>query len=133
MSIRYFDSDKVAPAFGNYSHAVVIPPSATTVHLAGQVGVRPDGSIPDDAGEQTRIIFQNMQAILGELGFAFSDIVKMNYFVVNAEDLPAIRAVRDTLIEGPFPAASLVLVKALGRREWRLEVECTAARIEPAS
>ncbi|BCH27936.1 RidA family protein [Mesorhizobium sp. L-8-3] len=132
MSIRYFDSDKVASAFGNYSHAAVVPSGATTVHLAGQVGVRPDGSIPSDAGEQTRVIFQNMQVILDDLGFAFSDIVKMNYFVVDAEDLPAIRAMRDTLIAAPYPAASLVLVKALGRREWRLEVECMAARVEQA-
>ncbi|NKX16688.1 hypothetical protein HGG75_17870 [Ochrobactrum pseudogrignonense] len=56
----------------------------------------------------------------------------MSYFVVDAEDLPSIRAVRDTAISAPWPAASLVLVKALGRREWKLEVECIAARIGEA-
>ncbi|WP_104494151.1 RidA family protein [Paracoccus denitrificans] len=128
MTITLFDCKDVAAAFGNYSHGVAIPPSAVTIHLAGQVGVRPDGTIPDDAGEQTRIIFENFRVILESRGFRFSDIVKMNYFVVEADDLPAIRAVRDSLIPAPFPAASLVLVKALGRPEWKLEIECIAAR-----
>lgn len=129
MTITLFDCKDVAAAFGNYAHGVVIPPGATTIHLAGQVGVRPDGSIPNDAGEQTRIIFENFRIILESQGFAFTDIVKMSYFVVEAADLPAIRAVRDTLIPAPYPAASLVLVKALGRPEWKLEVECIAAKI----
>lgn len=130
MPISYFDSKKIAPSFGRYSHAVKIPPGATTVHLAGQVGVRHDGTIPDGAGEQTQIIFQNINDVLTDLGFVFSDIVKMSYFVVNETDLPSIRAVRDTQLASPFPAASLVLVKALGRPEWRVEIECIAARIE---
>jgi enamine deaminase RidA (YjgF/YER057c/UK114 family) len=132
MTIRLFDCADVAAPFGNYSHGAIIPPEAITIHLAGQVGVRPDGSIPDDAGEQTRIIFANIEAILASQGFAFGNIVKMSYFVVDAEDLAAIRAVRDTAISAPWPAASLVLVKALGRREWKLEVECIAARIGEA-
>ncbi|WP_225027248.1 RidA family protein [Xinfangfangia pollutisoli] len=132
MTIRHFNCSDVAAAFGNYSHGVVIPPGATTIQLAGQVGVRPDGSIPEDAGEQTRIIFDNFRALLASQGFGFDDIVKMTYFVVAPEDLPAIRAVRDSVIAAPYPAASLVLVKALGRPEWKLEIDCLAARIEAA-
>lgn len=130
MTIRYFDCDAVAAPFGNYSHAVIVPPGATTVHLAGQVGVRPDGSIPDDPGEQTRIIFENMAKVLEQAGFTFEDIIKMNYFVVDEADLAAIRAVRDSFIQPPYPAASLVLVKALGRSAWRIEIECIAASME---
>ncbi|NKX16687.1 RidA family protein [Ochrobactrum pseudogrignonense] len=64
MTIKLFDCTDVAAPFGNYAHGAIIPPGATTIHLAGQVGVRPDGSIPDDAGEQTRIIFANIEAVL---------------------------------------------------------------------
>jgi enamine deaminase RidA (YjgF/YER057c/UK114 family) len=131
MTVRYFNCDAVAAPFGNYSHAVIVPPGASTVHLAGQVGVRADGSIPRDAGEQTRIIFENMSKVLEQARFTFANIIKMNYFVVDEADLMAIRGIRDSFIQPPYPAASLVLVKALGRSEWRVEIECIAAGVEP--
>lgn len=131
MTVRFFDCDTTAAPLGTYSHAVIVPPGAHTVHLAGQVGVRADGSIPPDAGEQTRITFDNMSKVLQQAGFAFTDIIKMTYFVIDEADLPAIRAVRDAILQPPFPAASLMVVKALGRPEWRVEIECIAARTAP--
>ena len=37
----------VAPPAAMYSHSVEIPPNARWLVTAGQVGVRPDGTIPD--------------------------------------------------------------------------------------
>lgn len=129
MKNKYLDCKTIAAPFGHYSHVVETSAGMRTVHVAGQVGAHPDGSVPNDASEQTKIIFSNIEKVLAEVGMSFSDIVKMNYFVVNEEDLLAIRAVRDTYILAPYPAASLVLVKALGQAEWRLEIECVASAV----
>lgn len=55
------------------------------------------------------------------------DIVKLTYFVCRQEDLADIRAVILENLQEPYPTASLALVKALGRPEWLIEIECVAA------
>ena len=128
--IEHIIAEDIAPPFGNYSHAVTIPPGARVLELAGQVGVRPDGSVPEGAEAQTEVIFANIERILAKAGMALSDLVKLNVFVVSREDLAAVRAVRNRLIATPAPALSLVLVAGLGQESWRVELDGTAARVE---
>ncbi|KUL96474.1 hypothetical protein DK26_06650 [Bosea sp. WAO] len=127
-SNRHFSPEEMAPAFGPYSHAVEVPAGARTLHIAGQVGVERDGTLPPDAAAQTARIFDNIDLILRAAGMGPEDIVKLNFFVVSSDDLPEIRRVRDSRLKEPFPAMSLVLVPKLGRPEWRLEVDGIAAR-----
>lgn len=50
-----------APA-AKYSHSVEVPPNARWLFTAGQVGVRPDGSIPEGSEAQHDQIWQNQLA-----------------------------------------------------------------------
>ncbi|MBN8939893.1 MAG: RidA family protein [Rhizobiales bacterium] len=126
--MKHLIADDIAPPFGNYSHAVEIPPAARILSIAGQVGVHPDGRVGETAEEQTELIFANIERVLAKAGMTLKDLVKLNFFVVSRTDLPAIRAVRDRVLGTPAPALSLVLVAALGQESWRLEVDGVAAR-----
>lgn len=128
--MRHLICDTIAPPFGSYSHAVEIPPGARILTLAGQVGCTAAGHVPDDAGAQTELIFANLAAVLAGAGMGLSDLVKLTFYVASAEDLPAIREARDRILKSPFPALSLVIVAALGRPSWRLEVDGVAARLD---
>lgn len=123
-----FSPDSVVPPFGRYSHAVEVSPRARTLHISGQVGAEQDGTLPPDAASQTALIFDNIDRILNAAGMGPEDLVKLNFFVVSSEDLPEIRRIRDGRLTEPLPAMSLILVPALGRPEWRLEVDGIAAR-----
>ncbi|MBR1217799.1 RidA family protein [Bradyrhizobium sp. U87765 SZCCT0131] len=127
--LSYRTSDDIAAPFGNYNHAVEVPPGARVLHLAGQVGARRDGTIPDRLEEEVRLIFANLESVLKASGMALSDLVKLNYFVASTDHLATLRTVRDTILKAPYPAASLVIVKALGRPEWRIEVDGIAAKV----
>ncbi len=35
---------EIAPPVGAYSHAIEVPTGARTLHIAGQVGITPDGT-----------------------------------------------------------------------------------------
>ena len=118
----------IAAPFGSYSHAIEVPPGARTLHVSGQVGADREGVIPNDAGGQTALIFENIAHILAAAGMSFADLVKLTYFVCDADDLAAIRAVRDRVLPPPFPTSSLMIVKALGQPEWGLEIEAFAAQ-----
>jgi 2-iminobutanoate/2-iminopropanoate deaminase len=58
----------IASPGGMYSHSVGIPPGARTLYTAGQIVVRPDGSIANNFEEQDDQIWKNTLAILADAG-----------------------------------------------------------------
>ena len=56
------------------------------------------------------------------------DVVSMTTYVVHGEALGPVMAVRDRVMDGHRPASTLVVVPALARPEWRLEISVVAAR-----
>ena len=126
--IKRIECPAIAAPFGSYSHAVEVPPGARTLHVSGQVGADRNGAVPEDVGAQTALIFENLAHVLAAAGMSLADLVKLTYFVCDAGDLAAIRAVRDRVLPSPYPASSLMVVKALGRPEWKLEIEAFAAQ-----
>jgi len=118
----------VAPFNNAYSHGVVIPPNARVLHTAGQIGVRPDGSVPASIEEQAEQVWQNLVAILRGAGMDIGDIVKLTAFVVGDENFPAYAAARVRHLGDHKPAATAFCVPRLLKPEWLLEVELIAAR-----
>jgi enamine deaminase RidA (YjgF/YER057c/UK114 family) len=45
-----------------YSHTAVVPAGTELLFFSGQVGVRPDGSIPNTIDEQAKQMFNNIAA-----------------------------------------------------------------------
>ena len=78
--------------------------------------------------EQAAQVWANLLVILGEAGMEVADVVSMTTYVVEGNDLATAMAPAT----GPWPATyrlrPLVLVPALARPEWRLEVALVAAR-----
>jgi 2-iminobutanoate/2-iminopropanoate deaminase len=119
----------VRPPFGRYSHGVEVPPGARLVVTSGQLGIRPDGSIPDDVAGQAEICFAGIAAILAEADMTMADVIRINAFVTRREDFPAYMAVRDRWVSDPPPASTLVIVGGFTRPEFKVEVEVTAAKV----
>lgn len=112
---------------GQYSHAVGVSPEARRVVLSGQVGVRPDGSVPEDAGEQAAQVVRNIQAVLTSEGLTAADIVKVTAYLTHRAVLPAWRAHRETLLGESDPASTLLLVAGLADPRFVIEVDVEAA------
>ena len=124
----HYNPDTVVAPFGSYHHAVEIAAGVRSLHFAAQVGADRDGNVAPDAATQTELIFENIERILDAAGMRLYDLVKLNFYIVFADDLPEIRRVRDARLTTILPALSLIIVSALGRPEWRLEVDGVAAR-----
>ncbi|MDH4381446.1 MAG: RidA family protein [Gammaproteobacteria bacterium] len=121
-------SDIVAPFNNAYSHGFVIPPGARVLHTAGQIGVRPDGSVPASSEEQAEQIWQNLLAILRAAEMDVGDIVKLTAFVVGTENYAGYAAARVRHLGAHKPASTAICVPALLKPEWLLEVELVAAK-----
>lgn len=126
---RAHNPGAIAPPFRNiYSHGIEVPANARTLWIAGQVGTRPDGSIAPDCAGQAEQVMANIGAILAEAGMGFADLVKLNAYLVRAEDVPVFAPIRAKHLAGARPAMTTVIVSALAVPDWLIEVEAVAAR-----
>jgi 2-iminobutanoate/2-iminopropanoate deaminase len=118
-------SDVAAPV-GPYSHGIVAQGPGRWLSVAGQVGVRPDGSTPADFAGQADAAWANVQAVLRAAGMEISDITKVVSYLTDVKDLATFGPIRARYLGEHRPASTLVGVAALARPEWRVEVEVYA-------
>ena len=62
------------------------------------------------AGEQTRQVMKNIQAILKAAGADFDDVMMMRVYLSKVEDFAAMNEVYRTFVSAPFPGRTTVYV-----------------------
>ena len=124
-------TDTAPPAFSDYAQGIETPAGARWLHVSGQVGARPDGSLPDDPRLQHELAWANCIAILNAAGMGRSDIVDVLGIVTSHEGVPLFREVRDRMLGGHF-ACSTLLVSGLANPDWQVEIAVRAARQDSA-
>jgi enamine deaminase RidA (YjgF/YER057c/UK114 family) len=122
----------IADPIGTYSHGIEVPPNARWLYVAGQIGIRKDGSVPPTVEAQSEVAWQNVVAILASAGMKVTDIVKMTQFLVNLEDFPKYAATRAKFLAGHRPASTGLVIRSLVKPEYLVEVEVVAAKAAPA-
>ena len=95
--------------------------------VAGTAPVEPDGSsTPGDAAAQTRRCFAIILAAIEELGGSAADVVRTRMYITDPADAEAVGAVHGELFRDVRPASTMVVIAALLRPEWRIEIEAEA-------
>ena len=125
--LKVHSPGSIAPPFSTYSPGMEAPAEARWLYISGQVGVEPDGTIPEDAEAQMECGWRNILAILGSASMGPHDLVKLNGYITRAGDVGLFRTVRERMIPGVEPASTLVVVSALAQPEWVVEIEAIAA------
>ena len=118
----------IAPPIGAYSHGIEVPPGARTLHISGQVGITPDGKVAPGIEGQTEAALNNIVGILKAAGMGIQDIVKMSTFLIDANDIAKVRAVRVRILGDHRPASTLLVISRLAAPEYLIEIEATAAK-----
>jgi enamine deaminase RidA (YjgF/YER057c/UK114 family) len=125
--LKTYSPETVAPPFSRYSHGVEAPAAARWLHVSGQVGVAPDGTVRHGAEAQIEQAWRNLLAILESAGMGPRDLIKVNTFLIDRAHLQASREVRERMLQGAEPASTLLIVSGLARAEWLVEIEAIAA------
>jgi reactive intermediate/imine deaminase len=116
------------PRPNGYSH-VVVAPADRIVFVSGQVPLDADGTLvgAGDAAAQARQVFENLSTALEAAGASWSNVVKLNFFVRDVREMPAVRTIRDQYVDaGRAPASTLVEVSRLFRDDVLVEVDAVA-------
>ena len=97
------------------------------IFVAGTGPVENDGgSTSGDAAAQARRCFAIALTAVRELGGDLNDVVRTRMYIVDPDDGDAVGAVHGELFSDVRPAATMVVVAALLRPEWRVEIELEA-------
>ncbi len=123
---QFINPDGTKPA--GYTQVVTTGPGKT-VYLSGQVPLDSLGQISPDFKQQAIQVYENIRKALATAGATFSDVVKMQIYVVDytPEKLETIRKVRLGYLDSAFPPAStLVGIAALYRPDVKIEIDVIA-------
>ncbi len=117
----------ISPPAAAYAHAVLTEGAGRILHTSGVVPIAADGSVPSDLADQAAVVWSNIAAMLADAQMSMADIVSVTTYVVVGEDLAPVMAARDAALGGHLAASTLVMVPALARPEWRMEIAVIAA------
>lgn len=123
MEIKRFNSIRIAPTVGPYSHASII---GEHIYLSGQIALKKDGSmVSGSIEEETMQVLNNIKNILEDLNSNLNNIIKTTIFLTDINDFEKINKVYTTYFKQERPARSCVQVIALPKKA-RVEIEAIA-------
>jgi enamine deaminase RidA (YjgF/YER057c/UK114 family) len=99
------------------------------VYLRGQVGQDLDTSEsvgPGDVEAQAEQAMANIKTLLDEAGGTLEDIVKVVVYLTDIRYREPVYRVMGRWLKGVYPASTGIVVSALARPEWLVEIDATA-------
>jgi 2-iminobutanoate/2-iminopropanoate deaminase len=112
---------------GPYSQAIANGPF---LFCSGQIAIDPktndvkaSASIP----EQTKLVMENIKAVLTANSMNFSHVVKTTIFILDMADFANVNEVYSQYFQEPYPARSTVAVSGLPKGV-RVEIEVLAMK-----
>ena len=109
-----------------YTHAIDIRGPERWLVISGQVGMAPDGSLPDTGGGQITQALANLRAVLEANDMTVNNIVKTTVFLTDRSLLGALRAARVAAFGEHAPASTLLFVAGLADPRFVVEIEAEA-------
>jgi 2-iminobutanoate/2-iminopropanoate deaminase len=117
----------VAAQIGNYGDAVEVPSQARWLLTSGTPGLALDGALPADIGGQAELAWGHIMLMLKRAGMTAQDLVKITQYLTQVSDIAAYAQVRGRFLGEVRPASMLMIVPALVRPGFLLEIEVIAA------
>jgi len=116
---------------GGYSQVVTVKGDYKTIHLGGKAGIYENDSFPETLEEQSELTFDNISKALAAAGASPKDVVDIQIYIVNLEDInfdtnPVYEDVRKFFPSGHKPTSMVIGVSALAYPGLLVEINVKA-------
>jgi 2-iminobutanoate/2-iminopropanoate deaminase len=115
---------------GSYSHQIEIKGNERLLVISGQVGMREDGTVPEDPLEQIEVAFENIFRNLRAAAMDVKDLIKITYYLVGEIDTARRRELVLSKLQGHQPCSTLLYVAGLASPVYKVEIDAWASRGE---
>jgi 2-iminobutanoate/2-iminopropanoate deaminase len=113
---------------GAYSPGIVA--EGRFVYVSGQAPMRDGVIVGETVGEQTKVVLENLAAVLAEAGAGLSDVVRCGVFLADIADFAEMNAVYAEVFPEPLPVRTTVGAALTGIK---VEIDCVAVLDRAAS
>ena len=79
-----------------------------------------------DPAEQTHKVMQNIRQLIEEAGGDMSHLVKLVVYITDVRHREAVYRTMGAYIKGVYPVSTGLVVQALARPDWLVEIDATA-------
>ncbi len=126
--MKILNPETVVKPASKYAQGVVHAAASERIVVAGQLGLRLDGSLAGDLEAQMRQAWNNVFAVLEAGGFSRTDLVRATIYVTEPGQVALYRRVRDEILDGHLCANTYLEISALAAPEFQVEIEAEAVR-----
>lgn len=109
------------PQNDTYSQAVRL---GDVIYISGQLGVRPDKSVPENFQDEVRLALENVRTVLEAAGSSLALVARVNIFITDFSRLNEMNAVYPEYFPHR-PAKTTVEISRLDKGA-RIEIEAIA-------
>lgn len=127
---NFRNPQNVHEPLGSYSHQIEVRGNERLLVISGQVGMKEDGTMPDDPFEQIDIAFENILRNLRAANMDVGDIIKLTYYLVGEIDTAKRREIVLSKLQGHQPCSTLLYVAALASPMFKVEIDAWASRAD---
>ena len=120
--------DAIHAPIGRYVHQIEVSAESRLLFLSGQVGMRKDGTVPEDPVAQLGVALENVLRNLEAAGFEPTDLVKLTTYVVGEMDPAGRKAELDRLLGSHVTTSTLIYIPALAAPQYKVEIDAWAVR-----
>ena len=131
IRIRKFNTKNTYPEqnLDNDLCQAVVTEGGKIVWLRGQCPQNLDDSVniaSDDPAEQTHKVMKNICQLIQEAGGGMKHLVKLVVYITDVHHREAVYRTIGEYTKGVYPVSTGLVVKALARPEWLVEIDATA-------
>ena len=129
--IRKFNTKDTYPEqnLDNDLCQAVVTKAGRTVWMRGQCPQNLDDAKnieSHDPAEQTHKVMQNIRQLIEEAGGDMSHLVKLVVYITDVRHREAVYRTMGNYIKGVYPVSTGLVVQALARPDWLVEIDATA-------
>lgn len=109
---KIIKTNKAPEPIGPYNQAILV---GNMLYTSGQIAINPDNGelVLDNIKEETKMVMENLNAVLTEAEMDFSNVIKSTIFISDMNNFSLINEVYGSYFTSNFPARETVEVACL--------------------
>jgi enamine deaminase RidA (YjgF/YER057c/UK114 family) len=120
--------ENIHPPVGSYVHQMEVTGPNRWLNISGQIGMTPDGSLPEEPLEQLEVALENVKGNLEAANMGIQDLTKLVFYLVGDFDTDKRRKIVKDFLGDHIPCTTLLYVVALAAPNIKVEIDAWACK-----